>query len=332
MDSWGFITGRLRSLENYFLPYTTLIRWSESPNIETFMKYVKDSVYGEVFTEGNLYKYETVLEDNVQALYDELMKIIPQDSLIRIHRLSSDQNNIKMIYKAKMSGREVNWEILSENGFYSPEDLFPIIEEKLYSKLHPALDKAMRNMDEEFKKTGNIQTAEFILDRAFNDLRLDLLEGPDYKNIADYYRTWIDLENIKNLLRAKRLDIDRAYVPHILLDHGTIDRFFFENLYFSQIGEIAEELIRGRYGEPLADGIRTVLEKRLYSQLEKSIDELLLAKVGTFRYAATGPEVVEGFIQRKMMEIKNLKIVFIGVLNGMDPDEIKGRVRNAGLS
>ncbi|OHD62194.1 MAG: hypothetical protein A2014_01380 [Spirochaetes bacterium GWF1_49_6] len=332
MDSWGFITGRLRSLENNFLPYGTLIRWSESPNADTFVKYVKDSVYGDIFNEGNLHKYETVLEDHMQGLYDELLKIIPQDSLIRIHRLSSDQNNIKMIYKAKMSGRDVNWEILSENGFYPPEDLFPIIEEKLFSKLHPALDKALRNMDEEFKKTGNIQIAEFILDRAFNDLRLNLLTDPAYKNIADYYRVWIDLENIKNLLRAKRLDIDRAYIPHVLLDHGTIDKFFFESMYMSQIGDVAEELIRGRYGELLSEGIRTVLEKRLYSQLEKAIDEFLLAKVGAFRYASSGPEVVEGFILRKLMEIKNLKIVFIGVLNGMDPEEIKGRVRNGGLS
>ena len=332
MNSWGFASGRMRSLENYFLPYTTLVRWSESATPEIFQKYVKDSVYGDIFNEGNLFKYETVLEDHLQGIYNEILKIVPDPRIVRVHRLSSDLNNIKIIYKAKASGHEVNWEILSETGTYSPEDLFPIIEEKVYSKLHPSLDKALRLMDEEFKRTGNIQLTEFILDKAFSDLRFDLLNGAEYRNISGFYRTHVDLENIKNILRAKRLDIDRAFVPYVLLDGGRIDRMYLESVYSGQLSDLAEELIRGRYGEMLSEGIRTVLEKRLYSIFEKTIDEHLMTIVGRFRYAATGPEVVEGYIQRKLMEMKNLKIVFIGVLNGMNPEETKGRIRNAGLS
>ena len=50
-------------------------------------------------------------------------------------------------------------------------------------------------------------------------------------------------------------------------------------------------------------------------------------KLNDFVYKMSGPEVVEEFIRLKKMEIKNLKIVFIGKLNEMSTEDIKMRLR-----
>lgn len=332
MTSWGYAAGWLRSLENYFIPYNELLHLCDSRDENTFLRSIKDSFYSEMFTSHNLYQYDAILNNHLQELYKTIQKIIPDDQLIRIRKLNNDLNNLKIIYKAKNNGRDIEWEILSDDGIYPPEDMYTIIEEKQTTKLPKVIANAIYILEQELKRRHNPQLIDFIIDNAFNDYRFELLHrNRTYRSIADYYSCWVDCENIKNIFRAKRMNMEQALFTFVPLRHGTIPVEYIIYLYRDNIRDIADEISQSSYGAALSNGITRVIENHEYSQLEKEIDELLIKKLWNFHYTAFGPEVVEEFIQRKQLEVKNLKIVFIGVLNRMEAEEIKKRIRYAGI-
>jgi V/A-type H+-transporting ATPase subunit C len=331
MVDWGYCSGRLRSLENYLLTYNLMLRWSEANSRDNFSKYVADSFYGDEFKDKAIEDYETVFENHILALYKEIEGYIPDDTLLKIHKLIYDANNIKIIFKAKITGGEINWEVLSENGKYPPEELYTMIEEKLYRKFPSSVEKALRFAEEEYKRTGNIQVSDFIIDNGVNDYRFELLNKPGYESVRGYYSKWVDLENIKNLIRSKRMNFDRSIYALVILNGGNISDDYFLNLYGLSLNEICEEIKRGIYGEFLEAGISEFVSTKNFSKLEKLMDEYLVKAITPFKYVAEGPEVLEEFLSMKKLELKNLKIVFIGKLNDMPSEKITQRIRNNGI-
>lgn len=328
MIDWGYCAGRLRSLENNLLTYNELLRWSESSNIESFAKNIGDSIYADSFTNDNLDKYDEVFEEHLLSLYAEIKNYIPNDNLLKIHRLVYDTNNMKIILKAKLVGADVKWEFLSENGDFAPEELFTMIEEKQYSKFAQPIAEALTATETEYRNTGNLQLVDLIIDSGVNNYRFELLDSEAYKNIRNYYAVWVDMENIKNLLRAKKMDFDKILFLRLLLQQGRLSIDFFDDIYAENINDIAELLQKTAYGEFLADGLREFSENKNFTLLEKLMDEYLAKSLIPFTYVAQGPEVLEEFISLKKLEVKNLKILFSGLLNDIPAEKIKQRIRN----
>ncbi len=146
-----------------------------------------------------------------------------------------------------------------------------------------------------------------------------------------HLRVVIDLENIKNVLRAKKAEIDRSLMPAVILRHGTIPADFFVSISGEVIQEIVLHIRKTAYGHELEPSLNELLEKGGFGALEKQIDEMIMHRLSPFRYVSQGPEVVEEYLWLKNLEIKNLKILFIGKINNIAADEMKERIRQNGF-
>lgn len=332
MVDWGFVAGRLRSLQQYLIDYDTLSAWADVNGKEGLLKEVKDSPYAEIFSGDDLSLYDSAFENYLDEVYAEIGKLIPDDLLIRLHTLTYDLNNLKIILKSKLMGADVNWEILSEKGSVTPEDLFTVVEEEQIGKLPKEIGSKLTFIEDEYRKSGDIQIADFMIDNAFNDYRFALLGSEEgYEKIRAFYETLVDMENMKNTLRAKTMNFERAVLEHLLLSHGSLSVDYFDDIYGESFSDIVEHFKESSYGEKLMAGLSDVGERGHFSVLEKDMDELLAEMIRPFRFVSSGPEVVEEYIFLKNLEVKNLKILFIGKLNNLPSEEIKKRIRNNGF-
>lgn len=332
MVDWGYVSGRIRSYENYLLDYNTIIRWSDADDVSVLLKYMKDSVYADVFNEENVSHYEEVLEQYQLDMYDELSNLIPEDELLKIHNLTYDLNNIKIIFKSKFTNADIKWEALSEKGTIPPEELFTILEEERYFKLPGSVGKVFPRIEQEFLRTENVHMVDLMIDQSFNEYRFELVKSkPIYHNIINYYSAWVDMENIKNILRTKLIGFERGYLDYIILNHGHIPRELYYDIFPEQLPDIVETIKASQYGERLDAGLTEFLEYHHFSTLEREMDELMMETIRPFRYISQGPEVVEEYLALKDLEMKNLKIVIIGILNNFTHEQLKRRIRNNGF-
>ena len=222
----------------------------------------------------------------------------------------------------------VRWETLSGFGPIAPEDLYSIIIEKKFDKLPEELANGMKRAQNEFNRSVNIQAVEFILDSSWNDFRFSRIRKLDKNKIFEnYFKITIDLENIKNTLRAKRINMEIPLFQMVLLGHGSIPLFYFLDLYHNNLQVMIEEFKKSIYGKSLTSGLMDIYENNSFTKLELLIDQVLLDAMTPFRYVISGPEVIEEYFILKRLEIKNIRSIFTGRFNNIPPDIIKSRLR-----
>lgn len=325
---WWYSSSLLRARQKDILDTLTLSRWAESGNRDVFLKNIKDSAYSDLFSETNLEKYETVLENALFGLYRELETLVPDALLLRMHRLTVDLNNVKMTVKSRLQELDMDWEMLSDSGVYPSDDVYTIVFERQYQKMPPEISAGLYRAEEEYQRTRNIQLLDFILDSAFHDYRMQSLRSaPGYGLVLNYYRGEADLENIKNAFRAVRMTLENTALRDVALGGGFLPQRDVLEAAGESMDSLADYVRKTRYGPALEDGVRDVLDNRGFVRFEKAADEYLLSELRPFRYIPSGPEVIEEYIRIKKSEIRNLKIVFIGLLNNLKPDDVRSRIR-----
>lgn len=332
MNDWGFVSGRLRALQPKLLTHTALLRWAETDNVDSLLKLVKDTPYADTITEEALVHYDTALENYYLGELREIEGIVPDPVLVTLRKLPYDLNNLKIVLKSKLLGMETNWKALSENGTLPPEDVYSAVDDGLYSKFPAPVEAALKTVDFEYKRTNNLQIVDFYLDNAYNDVKFELLESKaEYASIVKYFRAAVDLENVKNVLRARKAELDRSVIDAVILRHGTIQPDYFIDLFPEVLPEIVINLRKSAYAAELEAGLNELFDKGTFGLLEKQIDEALARRLANFRYVSSGPEAVEEYLSLKSLEIKNLKILFIGKINNIAPDDMKERIRQNGI-
>ena len=328
MVDWVYCSGLLRAREDNLLDFHTLQKWCDSQNNETFLKYIKDSPYSSLFNDTNLNDYEAVLEAHLISYVKEIKELVPDKSSLDTCFYFYDFSNLKLILKSMLMDIPVRWETLSGFGPIAPEDLYSIIIEKKFDKLPEELANGMKRAQNEFNRSVNIQAVEFILDSSWNDFRFSRIKKLDKNKIFEnYFKITIDLENIKNTLRAKRINMEIPLFQMVLLGHGSIPLFYFLDLYHNNLQVMIEEFKKSIYGKSLTSGLMDIYENNSFTKLELLIDQVLLDAMTPFRYVISGPEVIEEYFILKRLEIKNIRSIFTGRFNNIPPDIIKSRLR-----
>lgn len=333
MESWGYLSGLLRAERVHALRDGFFSVLAESADTDACAKALEDTVYGPLFQGKALKEFAQVFDEYYTKRLNEISASAPGPLPALLYALKTDLNNLKMVYKAKQSGREVAWERLSEAGTFAPEDMFSIVQEELYNRLPAPVREALLQLNE---KQGDARRADFLIDRAYYTYRLDVLKEAAAKDEAytalyDFYRKECDCENIKNLLRAKRMDLDKELVADLLIPGGHISPGFFLDQPNLSAEDTAELISDTAYGPALSAGITEWLTSQSASLLERLIDEYMLDQLKAFAYISSGPAVAEECLRTLDIELKNLKLIIIGKLNAMDAETIKGRVRNVGV-
>lgn len=332
MSTWGYLSGLLRAEKVYALTDSDFAALAETPDAETLAKSLEDTVYGPLFQGHTLKDFAEIFDNFYRTKFNEIKSMIPDPVIIKVHALKMDLNNLKLLYKAKSTQKEISWDRLSDEGTIPSEKMYTIVEYELYNELPQPVAQALIELKQ--IAGDDLRQMDFLVDRAFYIYRLDLLKeafvknAQDYTQILDLYRKEIDCENIKNIFRAKKMDLERDQILEIIIPGGYIS----SELLFEEAVLPAEDFIdfvrETAYGDFLSEGVDFWVNTRSCTILEKQIDEFLIKIVRNFSFIGQGPAVVEETLRLLDIELKNLKLIIIGKLNNMSVESIKGRVRH----
>lgn len=334
MVSWGYLSGLLRSEKVYALSNSDFSSFAELADGNALLKALEDTVYDSLFRGRALKEFTVIFDEYYQQKSRSIQEIMPCPILLQVHTLKGDLNNLKLCYKAKLLQKNLSWEQLSEEGTISPERMYTIVEQELWNELPDPVARAVIGLTEKVK--DSLRKVDFLLDSAYYTYRLALLQEANqyepglYKDLVDFYRKEIDCENIKNLFRAKKMDLDKDQITEMIIAGGYMTQEFFSDNAHISSEETADLIKDSAYGIVFDAGIKEWIAYRSCTLLEKQIDEYLLDQTSIFSYSSEGPAVVEEYLRSLQIEIKNLKLIIIGKLNNMSTEEIKGRVRDVG--
>jgi len=333
-ERYGYAVSRLRAMSGRLLEEAVLQRILECEDLDSALKVLGETVYsGWLMELKGSSEFDKAIEAELLHVYSEVQKFVPDGRLVQLCRIPYDFHNVKVLLKSSIlvrEGGERRFDLLTRLGNISADDLIMAMESEDYRLLPFGLHGLIPKCFAMWEQTKDILEVEKALDSGLFTAMRNIAADCGIDSAVFWVRGKIDAENIRNLLRMKRMDMEAGTAAGFLHEGGFISR---EKL-LSILSEPVESWPRVLSFTDAAKTFSRVQDagdlNTLLVDMEKVLDEYIAGMVEKSKYDAFAPENVISFLWRKELEAKNVRIALVSVSNDTDRSMARGLLRHAG--
>ncbi len=321
---YAFAVAKIRALESKMLDQSLITRLLKSNGTNEMFKILMDTDYGTCLNEAGDASFETVLDNKLLRAYMLIHSIDPDPKWTDIWRLRYDAHNIKVILKSASSNKEMP-NFFIPYSLVDPQIIFNAFQQGEYEFFPPPIkngvEMILHSKEEKEKVEGEI---DFIIDRALYHYLSQEAKGCKNIFIMHLVDMLIDFINLSAFLRIRTVKGSKDLFHYSFLPGGKISE---ENFSFQEDKE-AGELVRGILEKTPYKGLRRFVDSKNLVYLETAMENFLILYLRQTRQRVFGVEPLVGYIFAKESEIKNLRLLYIGKINGLEEVRIKERLRD----
>ena len=336
MYPYTYPNARVRARKGRLFTEKQISEIIESEDIEEVKNYLRG--FPDYAKYVDQYPIEKALNVQLAETYDLLARISPDNSKDAFEFLLRkwDIENIKSIMIAKEAGLspEETLELVVPFGELS-ERLDALIDAESVTDVINALEgtdypKYLEDAIPAYQETGMLLPLEAALDKYVLINLLRSVKTPEDDNTAllhEYIGSIVDANNIKTIIRAKAdgLRFDDIE-PYMISDGYQIREWKLKDLMEAEdISGVINGLEGTDYAPTLSEALNEYSEKGSIAIFETTLDKYVnekAKKIALKSQFGIGPMI--GFLHRKEMEIKNLKVIVRGKREqGFSPSMIK---------
>ena len=320
MSNAIYSNARAKAKEKQLLSKEALIRISEM-DLDDAVKAVVDSGFGGGVSIKNPIEFEKLIREEYSELFSFLKETSPVTELADFFMLKNDYHNALALIRSKYLKTEAE-QIKTADGKYSFNYLKERIMADDYSAFTVNMANALSKIDLMFvEKRANGENTDTLMKQAlYKDLKNLSEKIPAVKEIFSFTA---DVVNIGISLRFK--DYVQAKTRYVV--GGT---FKEQDLAFI-CKESGEAVIQKYSFNKLSGVIKSAIESFNRSlpltDAEKLSDDYALTYLYKNRYNVNGIYPYLLYIYYKLAEIKNIRIILVGKINGISESQIKSMLR-----
>jgi len=320
---YAYAVGRIRVLETRLLSRGMVERMLEAADVNELYRILSDTAYGALLSETTVYGWLLRTEEiRTIALFDELC-VDPILSELIHYRY--DFHNLKVLMKAYVAKADFG-HLLSPNGNFDLSLLRGAFEEEKFGALPDILQQIITRALEQYYSKNDPRLIDLIVDQEM--FQFYTREVAQLKNdfLTQLLALIKDLENIKTLVRAKRLDEDRETMRLAILEGGNLSSRWYLDLAEEAWENLPQRFYATPYFQVVDEGYGHLEREKSFLQLEKLCDDFLTNFLRTTRYTPFGIEPLIAYLVAKLSELKILKLLFVGKSHGIETARMKQRL------
>jgi len=333
-EQYGYAVARLRAMSGRLLEEALLQRILESEDLDSALKVLSETVYSSWLMElKGSGEFDRAIEAELLHVYGEVQKFVPDPALVQLCRLPYDFHNVKVLMKSALlvrEGGERRFDLRTSLGNIPVDDLIMALESEDFRLLPFGLHLLIPNCFSVWEQAKDILEVEKILDRGLFSAMGKTAASTGIESASLWVRGKIDAENVRNLLRMKRMDMETGSVAGFLHEGGLISREKLLSLFSEPVESWSKVLSFADVSKAFSRVQEVNNLNSLVVEMEKVLDEYIAAIVESAKYLAFGPENVISFLWKKEMEAKNLRIALVSVSNDTDRTLARGLFRHVG--
>lgn len=324
-----YATGLIRVLEKNITDQNDLARMIDSPEAKNAFSILNDTDMKDNLLNLKADDFETAIKRDNEQL-KKFIKNIANRSLYRLIFLEEDFFNLKLTVKEKISGIRFEKEDFSNLGTVNPEKIKKALENKLKLTNYQLFQKSIAAIKESAKKENEREFIDAKTDAEYFQCALALSREIGSAIIFNYYKRIIDITNIKNAFRAKKIGLPIKETKKQLIKNGNISAnkilkeikkteqqniidFLKKQIEFSKEWESIWEEFSSNYN---------------ILSLEKKLDLFALNDFKEeIKKIANGPEIIFHYALIKKTMNANVRLIMTGKINNITTEEIKMRIK-----
>ncbi|MFW6148535.1 MAG: V-type ATPase subunit [Atribacterota bacterium] len=328
-EEYGYACARVRELEKSLLSQELLDKLVESTNLENAIKILAESNIDEyIFNKSiSIVALDKALENILKNTINLIDEIAPYPYLFQLFNWKYDFHNLKVLLKAKILAKKEIFPIY-EIGNISQDILKSAVFEGKYQSVPIKIERFIKQSEEEYMKSEDIQLIENLLDRGYYEILFNQLEDINQPFLFYYYKTEVDLLNIMIACRSKIRDIKKSKLSEILIKYGSFSPQKFINIYDNSVHSWPNYFNKSDYASVLENGIKYWQEEKSLIELERLVDNFLLNLLKIGKYNTFGLESVIAYYYAKENDIKNIRIIINSKRNLLPKEIIRKIIRD----
>ena len=324
MDRENFIQSsvRIRHAEKKLLTKQQLQRLADAKNLEDAIKLLNETSYSSELSKlDRPENYEQVLSEVLNKTYKEAMEISPEKSLVEILSCKYDYHNLKVLVKENILKEKFDsmYCMLDENEIEAFRELALKNDEGLSKDFKECLDF--------FETTKDPQDIDIFIDKKYFEKVLSLAEEFKLEMITEYFKAMIDFINLRTFIRCRKQNQVKETLEKVIIKGGDIETDKILDMFYEDIEILPIKLKAYKIGRVLSKIVEEYKNTNSLNSFEKSMDDYLVEIVRKAKSIHYGAEVIFSFLFAKELEIKNLRLILVGKVNGLSADFIKERLR-----
>ena len=324
MDRENFIQSsvRIRHAEKKLLTKQQLQRLADAKNLEDAIKLLNETSYSSELSKlDRPENYEQVLSEVLNKTYKEATEISPEKSLVEILSCKYDYHNLKVLVKENILKEKFDsmYCMLDGNEIEAFRELALKNDEGLSKDFKECLDF--------FETTKDPQDIDIFIDKKYFEKVLSLAEGFKLEMITEYFKAMIDFINLRTFIRCRKQNQVKETLEKVLIKGGDVETDKILDMFYEDIEILPVKLKAYKIGRVLSKIVEEYKNTNSLNSFEKSMDDYLVEIVRKAKSIHYGAEVIFSFLFAKELEIKNLRLILVGKVNGLSADFIKERLR-----
>ncbi len=184
-------------------------------------------------------------------------------------------------------------------------------------------ESLLRSMEELLPEKNIL---EIFREESQPDETLSMAAQCGYPFIRDYTRHRIDLANIKIFCRVKYSGFSREKLETLTIKGGFLDEKIFLQNFELSFSEIGEKIHATPYKDLWTKATDVLEERETFVDLERRIEDFLMAYLQRAKYIIFGPEPVYAYGLAKKRELNLVRLLGVGKLTRIPPGFLKERI------
>jgi len=328
-DAYGYAVARIRAMEPLLLDASQLQRMLDADGSDGALKIVAETNYARWMTDGDR-RYDTALEAELAATFDEFVTFVPDRELIDVFRAPYDFHNVKVLLKSLFkvrSGGKRRYDLLTRLGTVPVDDLASKIESEEYDLLPFGLSRLIPACMSVWEQSRDIVEIERILDGGLFAAISSLAASVGEPGMVKWAKARVDSENIRNLLRVKRFGFDASSAANFLHEGGTIAPSALAPLVTEQFDGWGRALSYSDVGLAISVISDEGDFDKLIVALERTLDDYCASVLSSAKYSPNAPENVLAYLWAKEMEVRNIRTILVSKGMNSDREEVRRMMR-----
>ncbi|MDO9508092.1 MAG: V-type ATPase subunit [Thermovirgaceae bacterium] len=329
---YGYAVSRLRAMENRLLDPGAFQRLLDSEDLPSAIRVLSETSYGKwILEQQQENQFEPAIEAELQYVYSEAERFVPDPGLYQLCRLPYDIHNIKVLLKGLFNqkrGGVRRMDLLTALGNIPVDDLVMAIESEDYRLMPFGFHRTVPECVMLWEQAHDILQVERLLDEKLFSLQLLIVGVMPFDGARLFVRHRIDAENIRNLARLKRMGYEAAQAAPFFHNGGFVSLDRIVSLINEPFEGWERLLAFADVSKALSGGQEHADLDSLLVDLERSIDDYLTGVLEKFRYSSFAPENVLYFLWKKEIEARNVRIILVGIGNGADKAVLRRLLRH----
>jgi V/A-type H+-transporting ATPase subunit C len=324
VEQWryAFATAKVRVLETTMISRGTFADMANAGSFEEAVELLSGTEYTVGTKTAGVANIEKMLLERRSEARRLFMDLMLDKELVELLRAREDFANMRLAIRRVVTGRPIGLEY-SDEGSVPAEEFEEIFEQENYSRFPEYLQEGVEEAVLGYYENKDIRMIDYGIDRVQAQYRIRRAKEIGCAFCLSYFRTQIDLTNIRTLVRLKMAERD--------------DRDLFLPGGFIEIGRLVHGLDLGNealgalfystpYHEVVERGLSYLSQEKSFLGLERECQEHITGFLKTASVIAAGPQPVIAYFLMKENEIRTVRMVLTAKLNGLDSKIILDRL------